>query len=161
MARRVGSPKELESSATTAVNAPGSSVTPRVATASPGTFASIIGSLRPSPNAPTGDREVSRHVDSELRDALASIEDPQLDLTLGDVGMLGDVTDGEHPSVELVVPIDSWPTVDALREAIRRVAAERGAAPPDVVVRSMDEAGIRALRAPLPAKMGAEAPTGD
>jgi len=100
-------------------------------------------------------------VDSELRDALASIEDPQLDLTLGDVGMLGDVTDGDHPSVELVVPIDSWPTVDALREAISRVAAERGAAPPDVVVRSMDEAGIRALRATLRAKMGSEAPTGD
>src|ERR1019366_8988622 len=43
----------------------------------------------------------------------------------------------------------------------RRGPAERGAAPPDVVVRSMDEAGIRALRATLRAKMGAEAPTGD
>jgi ATP-binding protein involved in chromosome partitioning len=94
-------------------------------------------------------------VDSELHDALNSIDDPQLDLTLGDVGMLGDVrTDAGAARVELVVPIDSWPTIDVLSERIVRVAAEHGAPGAQVVVRTMDEAAIRALRATLRARMG-------
>ena len=100
---------------------------------------------------------MSRHVDSQLRDALAAIEDPQLDLTLGDVGMLGDVrTEGGVALVELLVPIESWPTTDAVREAIGIVVAQHGAGQPDVIVRTMDEQAIRALRATLRARMGAE-----
>ena len=97
-------------------------------------------------------------MDTELRDALNSIEDPQLDLTLGDVGMLGDVrTDSGAVRVELVVPIDSWPTIELLRESISRVSNDHGAGALEIVVRPMDETGIRALRTTLRARMGAEA----
>lgn len=94
-------------------------------------------------------------MDTELRDALNSIEDPQLDLTLGDVGMLGDVRmEAGGLRVELVVPIESWPTIDMLRESITRISSDHGSRAPEVVVRVMDETAIRALRATLRAKMG-------
>jgi ATP-binding protein involved in chromosome partitioning len=99
-------------------------------------------------------------VDTELRDALNSIEDPQLDLTLGEAGMLGalDAVRGAV-RVELVVPVASWPTIDALRDVVERVCIEHGSGVPEVVVSVMQETAIRALRTTLRERMGA--PAGD
>lgn len=100
-------------------------------------------------------------MDSELRDALNSIEDPQLDLSLGDAGMLGELRgDAGGVHVELVVPIESWPTVDVLRDAVRRVSIDHGAGAPEVVVTVMQEAEIRALRTALRERMAAPAEAG-
>ena len=67
---------------------------------------------------------------TDLRAAIESVVDPQLDLTLGDVGMLGDVTPTRRgATVELRIPIATWPTIDELRTRIAAAAAaaRRGA----------------------------------
>jgi ATP-binding protein involved in chromosome partitioning len=95
-------------------------------------------------------------VAADLRPAIAAIVDPQLDLALGDVGMVGEVADGR---VELLVPIASWPTADALAASAARVVADAGHGEPVVTVRAMDESEVRGVRAALRARMGE--PTGD
>jgi ATP-binding protein involved in chromosome partitioning len=95
-------------------------------------------------------------VATDLRVALESVVDPQLDLTLGDVGMVGDVaTTRRGARVELLVPIVSWPTIDELRGRIVHAAGEAGVEGVDVEVVTMGEAGVRFVRAALRDRMGA------
>jgi ATP-binding protein involved in chromosome partitioning len=94
-------------------------------------------------------------VERHLRDALEAIDDPQLDLPLGVVGMIGGITEVRGRStVELLVPIATWPTVPQLIESIERAAAEVHAGEVDVVVRAMGEPEARALREALRDRMG-------
>ena len=93
---------------------------------------------------------------TDLRAAIASVVDPQLDLSIGDVGMLGerDVT-LKGATGELLVPIATWPTVDELRERITTAAHAAGVEHVEVDVRTMDEGGVRGVRSALRARMGA------
>ncbi len=92
---------------------------------------------------------------SDLRSALQSIEDPQLDLTLGEVGMLGELRESRRAStVELLVPAPEWPTVEWLRSAITEAAGAAGASNVEVVVRQMHDAEARSLRDALRERMG-------
>ena len=161
MARRVGSPKELDSSATTAVKAPGSSVTPATTTASPGTFAGIVSSLRRRPRASTGDGEVRRQRGHRAACRAQRDRRPAArprDRRRRHAGRRARRRHGS-PS-ELVVPIESWPTTDMLRERIAHAVTSRGLAAPEVVVTTMDEDAIRALRANLRDRMGVVADDG-
>ncbi len=88
----------------------------------------------------------------ELRATLASIEDPQLDLAIGEAGLLGDVA--ERPvRVELRLPAPGWPTTDVLTARIRDAAGAEVA----LDVRTMDQAELRGLRDVLRARMDAAA----
>jgi ATP-binding protein involved in chromosome partitioning len=100
-------------------------------------------------------------VDRGLRVALESIVDPQLDLSLGDVGMLGAVEQRRGSMrVELIVPIATWPTVPLLRDVVERTARDHGAADVAVDVTTMDESGMRHVRHELRTRMGDTAADG-
>jgi ATP-binding protein involved in chromosome partitioning len=97
----------------------------------------------------------------DLRAALESVVDPQLDLILGDVGMLGDITPTRRGvTVELRIPIATWPTIDELRARIIAAAAAAGVANVDVEVVPMEEGDVRAVRGELRARMGGRAEHG-
>jgi ATP-binding protein involved in chromosome partitioning len=96
---------------------------------------------------------------SDLRSALQSLEDPQLDLTLGDAGMLGELAESRRTTtVELLVPAPEWPTIEQLRAAITAIAEAAGARDVEVTVRQMRDGEARALRDTLREHMSA-APT--
>jgi len=89
----------------------------------------------------------------QLRDAVASVVDPQLDLAIGDVGMVGEVHEARGgATVEVRVPIATWPTAETL---VARIEDAAGAAGRAVAVRvtTMDEAGARGVRDALRARM--------
>jgi ATP-binding protein involved in chromosome partitioning len=93
-------------------------------------------------------------VDRDLREALESIDDPQLDLPLGAVGMLGNVDETQGRTVvELLVPIETWPTVPQLTASIERVVGESRGGPVEVTVRTMDEPAVRLVRQELRDRM--------
>jgi len=100
-------------------------------------------------------------VATDLRATIESVVDPQLDLTLGDVGMLGDVEVTRSGAVvELLVPIATWPTIDELRSRIARALQDAGVEAVDVEVTPMDERAVRAVRAALRARMGTKGDAG-
>jgi ATP-binding protein involved in chromosome partitioning len=95
-------------------------------------------------------------VATDLRAAIESVVDPQLDLTLGDVGMVGDLERHRRgATVELLVPIATWPTIDELRARIVRAGHDAGADAVHVEVTPMGEDAVRAVRAALRARMAA------
>jgi len=95
-------------------------------------------------------------VPRDLRATLESLEDPQLDLTLGDVGMVGAIDDAPgQTTVELLVPIPTWPTVAHLRTLLADAAAEHDGRAANVVVRTMDETQMLHVRSVLRHQMTA------
>ena len=55
-----------------------------------------------------------------VRTAAAGVIDPELELALGVVGMIGDVAvAGSQATVTLALPIAAWPGADALQAAGR------------------------------------------
>ena len=94
---------------------------------------------------------------TDLRAAIESVVDPQLDLTLGDVGMVGEVTlTRRGATVELLVPIATWPTIDELRERVARAARAAGVDAVVVEPVAMAESEVRAVRAALRSRMGTQ-----
>ena len=60
---------------------------------------------------------------SELEDALSAIVDPELDLTLGELGLVRSVRPKRRRALlEVALPVAAWPSTDALAEEIHRVA---------------------------------------
>ncbi len=93
---------------------------------------------------------------TDLRDAVESVIDPQLDLALGDVGMVGAIDASRRgASVEVLVPIPTWPTADHLIDAVGAAARAAGHAV-TVEVRPMGDDQVRALRDALRARMAPE-----
>jgi ATP-binding protein involved in chromosome partitioning len=100
-------------------------------------------------------------VTTDLRAALESVVDPQLDLSLGAVGMLGALTtSAQRSSVELLVPVAQWPTSELVSVSLREAARDAGAGELEVVVRAMREDEARALRVALRDRMGSAEPHG-
>ncbi len=95
-------------------------------------------------------------VSPDIRDALASILEPQLVRPLGELGFLGAVDDsGGDLRVELVLPFLNWPNLPTLTE---RILAIQPAA--QVVTRSMNDDERLALRHFLRGAMAAPAGPG-
>jgi ATP-binding protein involved in chromosome partitioning len=90
-------------------------------------------------------------VNSQLRSQIAAIIEPQLVRPIGELGFVGNVTDGDSVTVELVLPVLEWPHLEMLRSAI--VALEPTAT---VVTRSMDDEERLALRHYLRGAMAGE-----
>jgi len=60
---------------------------------------------------------------SELEAALSAIVDPELDLTLGELGLVRSVRPKRRRALlEVALPVAAWPSTDALAEEIHRVA---------------------------------------
>jgi ATP-binding protein involved in chromosome partitioning len=77
-----------------------------------------------------------------LRQDLATIIEPQLVRSLGELGFLGDVTNiGGVVHVELILPVTNWPNLTLLEAEVAQRAP--GA---NVVVRSMNEDELLGLR---------------
>ena len=59
----------------------------------------------------------------ELEAALSAVVDPELNLTLGELGMLRSVRPNRRRAfVEVALPVAAWPSADALADEIHRVA---------------------------------------
>ena len=91
-----------------------------------------------------------------LEQAVAGVTDPELDLAIGEAGMVGEVsTRRHHARVVVTLPVATWPAAEALRE---RVGAAATAVPgvDDVVVELavMGEHEREALRLRLRQRMG-------
>ncbi len=95
-------------------------------------------------------------VNAALHHELATIVEPQLVRTLGELGFLGEVTGtGASAHVELILPVTSWPNLALLKTAIE----ERS--PGAVVdVRSMNEEELLGLRNFLRGAMAGDAGPG-
>ena len=87
---------------------------------------------------------------SSLRSDLSAIVEPQLVRTLGELGFVGHVDEGEPVHVELVLPVTGWPNLAVLEARVHDLAP--GAA---VSVRAMDEGELLALRNYLRGAMAA------
>jgi ATP-binding protein involved in chromosome partitioning len=60
---------------------------------------------------------------SELEAALGAIVDPELDLTLGELGLVRSVrTKRRRALLEVALPVAAWPSTDELAEELHRVA---------------------------------------
>jgi ATP-binding protein involved in chromosome partitioning len=60
---------------------------------------------------------------SELEAALGAIVDPELDLTLGELGLVRSVRPKRRRALlEVALPVAAWPSTDALADEIHRVA---------------------------------------
>jgi ATP-binding protein involved in chromosome partitioning len=87
----------------------------------------------------------------QVHSDVATILEPQLVRTLGDLGFLGDVTMvGETVHVQLVLPVTQWPNIGLLEDSIQLVAP--GAI---VTVRAMNEEQLLGLRNYLRGAMAA------
>jgi ATP-binding protein involved in chromosome partitioning len=87
----------------------------------------------------------------QVRSDLATILEPQLVRTLGDLGFLGDVSmDGGIVHVQLVLPVTQWPNIALLEASIQLVAP--GAL---VTVHAMNEEQLLGLRNYLRGAMAA------
>ena len=74
--------------------------------------------------------------------ALSDIVEPQLVRTLGELGFLGDVVEsGGSTTVELVLPVSSWPNLALLEVSVQGIVPDA-----TVVVRPMDEEELLGLR---------------
>jgi len=86
---------------------------------------------------------------SPLRALVATITEPQLNMSLGDAGLLGDVVDDAgHRSVQLLLPGVDWPQRADLESRVREVAPDA-----TVSVRAMTEDELLGLRHRLRAVM--------
>ena len=64
---------------------------------------------------------------SQLEAALSAVRDPELGLTLGELGLLRSVRPRRRRvQVEVALPVAAWPGTDELAEEIHRAAAVRG-----------------------------------
>jgi ATP-binding protein involved in chromosome partitioning len=98
-------------------------------------------------------------VTTELRAALESVLDPQLDLPLEAVGMLGALHATDRGvSVELLVPVPGWPTTDVVTASLGAAARAAGEDQLEVVVRPMGDEEARAMRRALRSRMDSAAP---
>src|SRR5580693_6872989 len=60
---------------------------------------------------------------SELEAALGAIVDPELNLTLGELGLVRSVRPKRRRALlEIALPVAAWPSTDALADEIHRVA---------------------------------------
>jgi ATP-binding protein involved in chromosome partitioning len=93
--------------------------------------------------------------DDRIFEAAASVVDPELELPLGDVGMIaGASLEGTKAEVTLAVPITAWPSAGALRAAIEAaVLTVDGVASVGVSKRTMSEDERLALRTALRERM--------
>ena len=100
-------------------------------------------------------------MNADLRAALESIEDPQLDLPIGVVGMLGEIRETRSTAtVELVVPIATWPTAELLTAQVERTIHDVRGVAGSVEVRAMNEHEVRHVRSVLRERMaGADGET--
>jgi ATP-binding protein involved in chromosome partitioning len=87
--------------------------------------------------------------------AAAGVIDPELEIALGDVGMIAEASlDGTVAEVTLAVPITAWPGAGALREAIEdAVGRLDGVESVGVTKRTMSDDERLALRTALRQKM--------
>ena len=90
--------------------------------------------------------------DPQLRSDLASIVEPQLVRSLGELGFLGAVeVDGGVTNVELVLPVSAWPNLAIIETRVRERVSDA-----NVVVRAMDADELLALRNFLRTSMAAQ-----
>ncbi|MGH9108881.1 MAG: Mrp/NBP35 family ATP-binding protein [Acidimicrobiales bacterium] len=99
---------------------------------------------------------------ARLEQAVAAVPDPDLDLSIGDAGMVAGVRNRRHRAeVVLALPVEGWPGVDDLR---RRVAAAArtvaGVDEATVEIRVMDPPALARLRARLRRSMEGREPGG-
>ena len=93
-------------------------------------------------------------VSEQVRSAVEAVLDPELELSLGSVGMVGTVEERKGVlEVELKVPIVAWPSVPALMSAIEAAAQAAGAGAVAVSRVTMTEAERMTLRAALRSSM--------
>ncbi len=100
---------------------------------------------------------------STLEEALRAVRDPELDLGVGDVGMLRAVTLRRHrANVSLAVPTANWPSLDELERRLTEAGCSvPGVEEVSVEVSLMEEPARAALRARLRQEMaGAGEPDG-
>lgn len=94
---------------------------------------------------------------SPLQRELSSVVEPQLVRTLGELGFLGDVDESnDSTTVELVLPVSSWPNLVLLEGSIKAIAPDA-----TVVVRPMDEGELLGLRNFLRGEMSGDAGPGE
>jgi ATP-binding protein involved in chromosome partitioning len=93
--------------------------------------------------------------DSQVFEAAAAVVDPELEVPLGDVGMIADASrEGDAATVTLAVPITAWPGAGALREAVEAaVLGVDGIEHVAVNKRTMSEEERLGLRTALREKM--------
>ncbi|HEY1734782.1 MAG TPA: Mrp/NBP35 family ATP-binding protein [Acidimicrobiales bacterium] len=91
----------------------------------------------------------------ELEQAIGAVVDPELDLSLHEMGAVRSVrARRRRAEVSLVLPVAAWPGQDDLRDAIRVAAETAGADEIVVDVGVMDDAERAALRGRLRRDMG-------
>ncbi len=89
-------------------------------------------------------------VSEQVRSAVEAVLDPELELSLGSVGMVGTVEERKGVlEVELKVPIVAWPSVPALMSAIEAAAQAAGSGAVAVSRVTMTEAERMTLRSAL------------
>jgi ATP-binding protein involved in chromosome partitioning len=95
-----------------------------------------------------------------LERAVAEVTDPELDLTLGEAGMVRDVRARRHRAgVTLALPVPAWPGADELRRrVVEAVSTLPGIDDVSVELAVMDETARDALRVGLRRRMGGEDP---
>ena len=93
-------------------------------------------------------------VSDQVRSAVESVVDPELELSLGSVGMVGNVEERKGVlEVELKVPMVAWPSVPALSAAIETAAKAAGASSVAVSRVTMTEPERMQLRSALRGSM--------
>jgi ATP-binding protein involved in chromosome partitioning len=86
----------------------------------------------------------------ELEQAIGAVVDPELDLSLHEMGVVRSVrARRRRAEVSLVLPIAAWPGQDQLRDAVRAAAETAGADDVAIDVGVMDDAERAALRGRL------------
>jgi ATP-binding protein involved in chromosome partitioning len=86
----------------------------------------------------------------ELEQAIGAVVDPELDLSLHEIGVVRSVrVRRRRAEVSLVLPIAAWPGQDQLRDAVRAAAEAAGADDVAIDVGVMDDAERAALRGRL------------
>jgi len=102
------------------------------------------------PSFPSRSKEDTVSVSEQVRSAVEAVLDPELELSLGSVGMVGTVEERKGVlEVELKVPIVAWPSVPALMSAIEAAAQAAGSGAVAVSRVTMTEAERMTLRSAL------------
>jgi len=96
---------------------------------------------------------------TKLREVAESVIDPELECSLGTVGMIGALAlDGSSLNVTLTLPITAWPNADDLERALQELlGAQEGIDHVTVQRRTMTEDERLTLRSTLRVMMGAQA----
>ncbi|HXY27775.1 MAG TPA: iron-sulfur cluster assembly protein, partial [Acidimicrobiales bacterium] len=94
---------------------------------------------------------------SQLESALAEVEDPELGLGLGELGLLRSVRARRRRThIEVALPVAAWPGLEELAERVHRAAlGVPGVEEVDLEFVVMNEEERAALRQRLRADMGA------